>query len=550
MKSAILFITGFLLVQLGIAQVGIGTTTVDPSAMLQIESTEQGLLIPRMSQAQRDAIASPVESLLIYQTDVSPGFYFYTGTAWVSLESEAWSLDGNLGTTTAANSFGTLDANALVFSTNATEAFRVNTSGNLGFGTTTPTSKVTLESSAGIVTLLDDGFEDNTIAPFTTSGDQNWFIQTATVNTGTYAAQSGPILDSQSSSLFYTTTLSPSGGNLSFDFNISSESSFDELQLYINTVLIVEYSGVINWNTINIPLNAGLNNIEWRYNKDGSISSGLDTVFLDNILIQENPEDLLILENGTENAGKILVSNALGVANWQLPNTTAVADTDWAFNSGSTNTDPMYHAGSVMIGQTTATPYNLQVYNGSATGTQVGFGSVEFFTDGALETQSSDTFTPLQDNTANIGSLTNRWTAIYSANGVVNTSDKRTKHSIEPLSYGLKEILQLQPVTFKWKQEMVNDYKIPSELKETKIGLIAQDVQKVLPEIVKSFEWKKFEEQPNELVKFDAGRLGMSYAELIPVVIKAVQEQEEQYRALLKQNEIIKSKIAALKSKD
>ena len=232
-----------------------------------------------------------------------------------------------------------------------------------------------------------------------------------------------------------------------------------------------------------------------------------------------------------------------------MPTTTAVGDADWNFNSGSTNTDPMHHQGSVMIGQTTTTPYTIQVYNGNPTGTQVGFGSVEFFTDGALETQSSDTFTPLLDNFSNVGSLTNRWTAIYSANGVVNTSDIRTKNTIQPLEYGLEEILQLEPVTFKWKEERVNDYIIPSELKETKLGLIAQDVQKVLPEIVKDFQWKKFEENPNTLVKHDAGRLGMSYAELIPVVIKAVQEQENIYLDLKQQNEILKKKVAELKAK-
>ena len=69
------------------AQVGINTdnSTPDGSAMLDIKSTEKGLLIPRMDSAQRVTIATPATGLLVYQTDGTDGFYFYNGTAWVSL---------------------------------------------------------------------------------------------------------------------------------------------------------------------------------------------------------------------------------------------------------------------------------------------------------------------------------------------------------------------------------------------------------------------------------------------------------------------------------
>jgi hypothetical protein len=65
--------------------VGIGTTTPDNSAMLDVSSTDKGLLIPRMTKAQRDAIGSPVSGLMIYQTDNTPGFYFYDGTSWIHI---------------------------------------------------------------------------------------------------------------------------------------------------------------------------------------------------------------------------------------------------------------------------------------------------------------------------------------------------------------------------------------------------------------------------------------------------------------------------------
>lgn len=62
----------------------------DPSAMLDVQSTSQGLLIPRMTEAQRAAIASPADGLMIYQTDGASGLYLFDGavTDWVhSLDS-------------------------------------------------------------------------------------------------------------------------------------------------------------------------------------------------------------------------------------------------------------------------------------------------------------------------------------------------------------------------------------------------------------------------------------------------------------------------------
>ena len=61
--------------------VGVNTdnSTADPLAILDIKSTSKGLLAPRMTQAQRNAIASPAIGLLIYQTDATAGFYTYNG---------------------------------------------------------------------------------------------------------------------------------------------------------------------------------------------------------------------------------------------------------------------------------------------------------------------------------------------------------------------------------------------------------------------------------------------------------------------------------------
>ena len=64
------------------AQVGINTDSPDASAALDITSTTRGLLPPRMTQAQREAIATPATGLTVYQTDGITGLYNYDDSAW------------------------------------------------------------------------------------------------------------------------------------------------------------------------------------------------------------------------------------------------------------------------------------------------------------------------------------------------------------------------------------------------------------------------------------------------------------------------------------
>ena len=71
-----------LFTTLGYAQVGINTNNPDASSALEIESTTGGILIPRLTETQRDAITSAATGLMIYQTDGTAGFYYYNGSSW------------------------------------------------------------------------------------------------------------------------------------------------------------------------------------------------------------------------------------------------------------------------------------------------------------------------------------------------------------------------------------------------------------------------------------------------------------------------------------
>jgi predicted heme/steroid binding protein len=67
------------------AGIGLGTASVNTSALFQMDSTTKGFLPPRMTAAQRTAISTPAQGLIIYQTDGVIGLYIYSNSVWRSL---------------------------------------------------------------------------------------------------------------------------------------------------------------------------------------------------------------------------------------------------------------------------------------------------------------------------------------------------------------------------------------------------------------------------------------------------------------------------------
>ncbi|MEZ4874819.1 MAG: tail fiber domain-containing protein [Flavobacteriaceae bacterium] len=102
-KFVLLSLMAFFCLKIN-AQVGINTTTPDPSSELDISSTDGGILIPRMTQVERDAIASPATGLMIYQTNNTPGFYYYDGATWQGINGSSDADWYEIGTSAAPNS--------------------------------------------------------------------------------------------------------------------------------------------------------------------------------------------------------------------------------------------------------------------------------------------------------------------------------------------------------------------------------------------------------------------------------------------------------------
>lgn len=127
---------------------------------------------------------------------------------------------------------------------------------------------------------------------------------------------------------------------------------------------------------------------------------------------------------------------------------------------------------------------------------------------------------PDANNVYTLGTSGQRWREVWTNAGAINTSDANLKTNIANSPYGLNEIMQMNPVQYNWKSNPTEDLQI---------GFLAQDIQKIIPEAV--------------VVPENGDPLGMKYTELIPVLVKAIQElkeENEQYKKRIEKLEAIK----------
>src|SRR6266536_3482661 len=152
-------------------------------------------------------------------------------------------------------------------------------------------------------------------------------------------------------------------------------------------------------------------------------------------------------------------------------------------------------------------------------GSDVSFGSVETLSDAGPNTISSNSnFVPTITNKFTLGVSSLRWNAAWLSGGVITGSDARIKKNIRDLNYGLNEIMQLRSVKYNLKEGIdQND----------KFGVIAQEIQKVIPEVVVDYDIVT-NEKTRQATKVPSAILGVRYTDLIPVLIKAIQEIKQE----------------------
>jgi hypothetical protein len=119
--------------------IAVGIDTPDPAAIMELESTNKGILIPRLTTAQRDLISGLgvlQEGLMIYNSSTD-AFNFWNGTAWLPISTSTsgnWALTGNTGTVDGTNFIGTTDNIPFTVRVFNQKAARINSTGQTFFG--------------------------------------------------------------------------------------------------------------------------------------------------------------------------------------------------------------------------------------------------------------------------------------------------------------------------------------------------------------------------------------------------------------------------------
>ena len=227
-------------------------------------------------------------------------------------------------------------------------------------------------------------------------------------------------------------------------------------------------------------------------NRDASFQIIDRTLGVSRLLVDTNglvgigtvgPSVRLHVDGGTDasiNGGGFVVVGATNGANIAIDNNEIMARNNGSKSTLYLNND----GGSVSIG-----------------GPTEGADSTIYLYNPVLTEQSVE---PIHDGIYPLGESGHRWYEVWAFNGFIQTSDARSKTNIQALPYGLQTVLSLRPVSFEWKQ---------SSRPSKNLGLIAQEVEPIVPEaVVKDGN----PEHPS----------GMNYSAFIPVLIKALQDQQ------------------------
>jgi uncharacterized protein (TIGR02145 family) len=150
------------------AQIGIGTKNPAASAALEVTSStnNKGILIPRITATQKDAIASPAQGLLVYQTTAPIGFYYYTGNSWklMAIQTDlAGKVDKVDGKDLSTNDYTTAEKTKLAAITGTNTGDQTTITGNAGTATKLATAR-------NINGVAFDGSADITIAAAVDAG--------------------------------------------------------------------------------------------------------------------------------------------------------------------------------------------------------------------------------------------------------------------------------------------------------------------------------------------------------------------------------------------
>ncbi|HMP91284.1 MAG TPA: tail fiber domain-containing protein [Phnomibacter sp.] len=459
--------------QQGMAQVAIGTSTLEPHTLLQLNSTTQGLLLPRLTEAQRNAIVNPADALMIYQTNNNPGTYWYHNNGgWRRLEKApppVWNLQGNdalvgmfVGTTTATET-------RLI--TNNSLSMRILPDGAIAAGAGTnnnspAVARLTLRDGRGLIVRHTTAAlpASPAEAPVTGAGiPMMWY--------GDKAAFRAGYVDAGQWNSFWT-------GNYSAAFGENTIASNEAGFAAGNAAFALGPASVSIGSTTQ--------------------ATGRGSVAMGNTTLAEG-EGAVAMGRNTEARG--LGSVALGYG--------TLAKSMGEVAVGLFNTD----------------------YTATGPNSWVATDRVFSIGNGTSATNRSNAWTVLKNGFIGMG-VTNPQYRIDIPNetgvaGVARSrgwdtySDARVKTELKPLPYGIETLLMLNPVQYLQHSSLVPQRYAMDAKGQYSIGFIAQQVAGIVPEAVVAPQHEQ------------SGLWSLEYEKLIPVLVNAFKQQQ----SLIAQNE-------------
>ncbi|MEZ5004588.1 MAG: tail fiber domain-containing protein [Chitinophagales bacterium] len=534
--------------------VGIGTLTPNPNALLELVSNDKGFLVPRIDDTQRAALALTLNNtsdrgLLTYDL-TEKLFYFWDGTAWIPFPGGSGGTDDQLlAIDVATNLLSIESGNSVDLS-----PYLDNTDDQVitNFSWDSLTQELTIS--------IEDGNTQTVNIPFASVGntdDQAISISNDTIylEDGGFVVLPSGTVDTDDQTLTVTNQSSDSvsiqiadGNEVTFNIEDADADPTNELQ---DLIQLSDTSFVISGTNDTIVINSPAGT------DDQAISISNDTIYLEDggfVVLPSGTVDTddqtLTVTNQSSDSVSIQIADGNEVTFniedadadptnelqdlIQLSDTSFVitgtndtivinspAGTDDQIISISNDTIYLEDGGFVVLPDlydhdwykmgTTNAPDDINdtiwtegvVVIGTNSGAVIGDTiNTALIVDGNI--------LPTVCGAFDLGSLSYKWRQLFvtSVAGFYACSDKSLKRNIKDIGYGLDHILKLEAVKYQWRDSV--NLGLNFEL-----GLIAQDVYRIIPDIV---------HVPDRTIENDV--YSISYLEFIPILIQAIQDQQ------------------------
>jgi hypothetical protein len=454
------------------------------SAILDLKSTTKGFLTPRMTQAQRDLINNPAMGLMIFQTDNTPGYYFYNGSAWTQMAT--------------AGSINNL------WSVNGTNIYNNNID-YVGIGTNTPVSKLTVKTSDGYGLIHTNGLIE--MGSYIGDGGIG-------MNGGWLGTRSNHPL------MFFTNNANPQMTILqNGSIGIGTTTPIATLDVASNSSLPAT-AMIRGTSHFSVFYYGGFEDTYIRGGKNGSRVIINDVMYIDDLTSGGN-----VGIGAVSPATKLTVrtnSNSYGVTHTDDFITVGSYVGSGAGWLGTKSNHPLYFFTNDGNAQLKIQP-NGQV---SINGDPAVYVSPKLTVNGGLTIQQSGYEWNMSPTLAGLYFYLNGSAKAYvraSDGEWITLSDVRLKENILPYKSVLAGVKNLNVSTYRYKS---------NEPDSKSFGLIAQNVAQYFPEIVSETQDK----EGNKL-------LGIAYGKTGVLALKAIQEQQSTIEKQQRQIESLQQQI-------